>query len=88
MFLSTCIDEIKLRQVLINLLGNAIKFTSEGGVALRVSSISERENLPAQATASPGAKTTNIYFEVEDTSAGIAAEELNSLNLLDTRKKI
>ena len=72
-------DELKLRQVLINLLGNAIKFTSEGGVALRVSSISERENPHDQAPASPGAKTTKIYFEVEDTGAGIAAEELNSL---------
>jgi PAS domain S-box-containing protein len=57
-------DEGKLRQVLSNLLGNAVKFTQEGGVALR-------------AVAHPGeVKTKVLRFEVEDTGPGIAPEEL------------
>jgi PAS domain S-box-containing protein len=57
-------DEGKLRQVLSNLLGNAVKFTQEGGVALRV-------------VADPGELMTNVLrFEVEDTGPGIAPEEL------------
>lgn len=56
-------DEVKLRQVLINLLNNAIKFTAEGGVSLRVK---ERQN-------------AQLYFEIEDTGAGIGPEELNQI---------
>ena len=61
-------DEAKLRQVLSNLLGNAVKFTHEGSVALRVG---VTDSLP---TARYGAAT--LHFEVEDTGPGIAAEEL------------
>jgi PAS domain S-box-containing protein len=57
-------DEGKLRQVLGNLLGNAVKFTQEGGVALQV-----------QALPSGGERQT-LRFEVEDTGPGIAAEDL------------
>ncbi len=59
-------DDKKLRQVLINLLGNAIKFTNEGNITLRV-----RE----QQIDNPH----TLIFEVEDTGAGIAPEEINSL---------
>ncbi len=52
-------DENKLRQVLINLLGNAVKFTGEGEVVLRV-----------QARASD-----RYSFEVSDTGPGIAPEQ-------------
>jgi signal transduction histidine kinase/ActR/RegA family two-component response regulator len=61
-------DEAKLRQVLSNLLGNAVKFTREGSVALRVG---VADTLP---TGQYGAAT--LHFEVEDTGPGIAAEEL------------
>ena len=59
-------DEGKLRQVLINLLDNAIKFTDEGGVTLRVKGNQQSEEIM-------------IAFEVEDTGPGIAPEEIDQL---------
>lgn len=60
-------DEVKLRQVLINLINNALKFTQDGGVSVRVSS---QETTKLDRT---------IHFEIEDTGAGIAPEELGNL---------
>jgi two-component system sensor histidine kinase ChiS len=63
-------DEGKLRQVLMNLLGNAVKFTPEGGVTLRVKALQ-----PA-----PAIKVgLRLLFEVEDTGPGIAPEELKAV---------
>lgn len=61
-------DGVKLRQVLLNLLGNAIKFTPQGEVVLRTSSIENSE---------PQSYTLN--FQVSDTGVGIAPEELDQL---------
>ncbi|MEH2261864.1 ATP-binding protein [Nostoc sp.] len=61
------VDEKRLRQVLINLLGNAIKFTDEGGVTFRVQT-HELE--------------TSIYqirFEIEDTGVGISPTGLTKI---------
>ncbi|NJR74137.1 MAG: response regulator [Scytonema sp. CRU_2_7] len=64
-------DEVKLRQVLINLLSNATKFTQQGSVSVRVSlKTRQRTNDTGQMT---------IHFEVEDTGCGIAPEELDNL---------
>jgi two-component system, sensor histidine kinase and response regulator len=64
-------DENKLRQVLINLLGNGIKFTEQGDVTLQV-------GLERGVSEQPDSSLT-LFFSVEDTGAGIAAEELGSL---------
>ena len=66
-------DEKKLRQALINLLGNAIKFTSFGRVTLRVGSVNKQQ------TVANKQQPITLHFEVEDTGAGIAAVEIDSL---------
>jgi two-component system sensor histidine kinase/response regulator len=68
-------DESKLRQILLNLLGNAIKFTEQGSVELRVkTNISARQDHPETES------LTDFYqvrFEIEDTGYGIATEEID-----------
>ncbi|MFB2881003.1 response regulator [Floridanema aerugineum] len=70
-----CTDESKLRQVLINLLENAIKFTCSGSVTLQVK-VTDR--LPPSPHLS--SKTfVALLFWISDTGFGIAPEELGSL---------
>ncbi len=64
------IDENKLRQILINLVGNGIKFTNSGRVILRVKSRINQKLSEDQ---------INLLFEIEDTGEGIAPEELENL---------
>ncbi len=59
-------DPFRLRQVLVNLIGNAIKFTEQGGVDVRVSTLD---------TGPP----YRIQFEVTDTGIGIAAENITRI---------
>lgn len=62
-------DERKLRQVLINLLGNAFKFTSHGFISLKVTidDLQKEDDIVV------------LCFEVKDSGVGIAPEELDSL---------
>ena len=59
-------DKNRLSQILINLLGNAIKFTSEGSVKLRVSAMEDDGNL-------------KLKFEVSDSGIGIPKEKLENI---------
>ncbi|WP_318698850.1 MULTISPECIES: ATP-binding protein [unclassified Roseofilum] len=61
-------DEVKLRQILINLINNALKFTSEGGICIRPTHQSLTNN-----------QGITVHFEIEDTGPGIAPEELDQL---------
>jgi signal transduction histidine kinase/CheY-like chemotaxis protein len=79
-----CTDEIKLRQVLLNLLGNAIKFTRSGTITLRASAgnfrVEEAANSADEQKSGPVFLVpTSLIFEVRDTGVGIAADELKNL---------
>ncbi len=60
-------DAQRLKQVLLNLLGNGVKFTEKGGVALCLSAV------PA------GADAADVRFEVRDTGIGIPAHALDEV---------
>jgi len=64
-------DEKRLRQVLINLLGNAIKFTDSGSVTFAVELISNEENLTS----------SKIRFIVADTGVGMTPAQINKIFL-------
>ena len=70
---AVCADEKRLRQVLINLLGNAIKFTKTGGVTFKVENLSNQQ---PNTNNQPQRTNHNIRFEIQDTGIGIATEEL------------
>ncbi|MEG5054474.1 MULTISPECIES: ATP-binding protein [unclassified Microcoleus] len=67
-------DEKRLRQVLINLLGNAIKFTEKGGVIFKVGVIATGED-------SEQSQLTKIRFHIQDTGIGMAPEQLEKIFL-------
>ncbi|MGN2615086.1 aerobic respiration two-component sensor histidine kinase ArcB [Aliivibrio fischeri] len=60
------VDSTRLRQVLWNLVGNATKFTKEGGVVMSVSADIHQDS-------------AEITFEIEDTGIGIPEEELENV---------
>jgi signal transduction histidine kinase len=68
-------DEVKLRQVLINLLNNAIKFTTEGEVTVQV----ETGRRPVSEETAHRPVSTMIHFEISDTGPGIAFDEMDTL---------
>lgn len=61
------IDEVRLRQVLLNIVGNAVKFTKEGHVSIEVTLLNK--------------KNDTVFFEIgiEDTGIGIPAHDLERI---------
>jgi signal transduction histidine kinase/CheY-like chemotaxis protein/HPt (histidine-containing phosphotransfer) domain-containing protein len=62
-------DPTRLRQVLLNLVNNAVKFTEKGSVTIRLRAKTLEENRPAAIKGD-----YEIYFAVEDTGIGISDE--------------
>ena len=66
-------DEQRLRQVLVNLLGNALKFTETGGVVVSV------QKLLPPANETPDPQALRLHFAVRDTGIGIQPDRLARL---------
>lgn len=65
-------DEVRIRQVLVNLLGNAIKFTSEGEIAV---SVRQGEQMIDH----EGRKMLQLFIAVKDTGIGIPQDKINTI---------
>ncbi len=61
-------DDIRLRQILVNLLNNAVKYTHEGSVTLEISAME-----------TPSDDAVKLHFSVKDTGIGIKQEDLAKL---------
>ncbi len=69
-------DRSKLRQILINLIGNAIKFTAQGAVGLSVKAVALDEPVEKDGRFE---RPIRLEFEIRDTGRGISEEEIPKL---------
>ncbi|MEM7538823.1 MAG: response regulator [Chloroflexota bacterium] len=69
-------DVTRLRQILVNLVGNAIKFTHEGEIVVHISASAASD---AQNSLEDSHKQTMLHFAVQDTGIGIPAERMDRL---------
>lgn len=60
-------DPTRVEQILLNLIGNAVKFTNKGSVQITLKQLTET------------ADTSEIYFEVRDTGIGIVSNKINTV---------
>ncbi len=71
-------DGAKIKQILINILGNAVKFTNEGKIALQIDFLNKQDG------------KLSIFFAITDTGIGIKEEDMdklfNQFSQVDTKR--
>ena len=85
-------DQVKLKQILVNLVSNAVKFTQSGGVTLnaqhhgplnssteRAGSTETTDTTEAQATDTPETQAIALTFTITDSGPGIAPDEIKTI---------
>lgn len=73
--LTVNVDERRLRQIIINLLSNAIRYTEQGNVNFRIVTLAMQERGPSQPTTSERC-TCTLRILVEDSGVGMSHDEL------------
>lgn len=63
------IDEIRLRQILLNVIGNAVKYTEKGSISISLKTKNYNELT----------KTTDLVFSIQDSGIGIQRESINEI---------
>jgi signal transduction histidine kinase/ligand-binding sensor domain-containing protein/DNA-binding response OmpR family regulator len=73
------LDEVRIRQIIMNITGNAIKFTEKGYIKISISGNHEMKPIPAFNQTPQSPENISIAITIEDTGIGIPTEQIEKI---------